>query len=178
MRIDRSCVVCILLLTFALPATAAPAASAQADQVAMLERIKDLVAASDSTRFVAPMPGSRSTVVAIDVSRDLYFYVERGAIRGSAINDFYAAYEAGDMTVAYDAFLSSAIMVLRATDYGWNGFGTPMSTGSGRDERQIPDVLFKDNGGVFSRAPEISDEDVAGYVELLQTVIQLLEERG
>jgi len=165
-------------LAFALPALAAPASSVQDDQLAMLDRIKDLLAARGETRFVAPMPGSRSTVVAIDISRALYVYLERGAIRGSAIDDFYAAYEAGDTNAAYDTFLSSAIMVLRATDYGWNGFGTPMTTGSGRDERQIPDVLFKDNGGVFSRAPEITDEDIAGYVELLQTVIQLVEERG
>jgi hypothetical protein len=155
-----------------------PAVAAQSDQPAMLERVKELVEATGSTRFVAPMPGSRSAVVAIDTSRALYFYLERGAIRGNAINDFYAAYDAGDMDAAYNVFLGNAIMILRATDYGWNGFGTPMATGSGRDERQIPDVLFKDMGGVFSRAPEISDEDIATYVELLQTVIQLLEERG
>lgn len=177
MRTGRLSVVCVLLSILVTPVAPAPA-TAQSDQMAMLERVKELVAATGSTRFVSPLPGSRSAVVAVDTSRALYFYLERGAIRGNAINDFYAAYEAGDADGAYQAFLSSAIMMLRATDYGWNGFGTPMTTGSGRDERQIPDVLFKDVGGAFSRAEEITEEDVAGYVELLQTVIQLLEERS
>lgn len=178
MRSGRSILVCLLLTVTAVSIAVMPLRAAQDDQVAMLERIKELVEASGSTRFVAPLPGSRSAVVAIDTSRALYFYLERGAIRGNAINDFYAAYDAGDMEAAYDVFLGSAIMIVRGTDYGWNGLGTPMTTGSGRDERQIPDVLFKDVGGSFARTPEITDEDVAGYVELLQTVIQILEERG
>jgi hypothetical protein len=169
----------LLLMTLAQPAlSAAPATSTFDEQMAMLEEIKGLLAATGETRFVAPLPGSRSAVVAVDVSRDLYFYLERGSIRGSAIDGFYEAYESGDTAAAYDAFISSAIMMLRATDYGWNGLGNPMTTGKGRDERQIPDVLFKDIGGAFSRTPEISAEDIAGYEELMQTVIQLLQERG
>lgn len=147
-------------------------------QVAMIVRIKELLAESGRTRFVAPMPGSRSAVVSVDTSRELYFYLERGSIRGSSIDAFYVALESGDAQAAYDAFVSNAIMILRVTDYGWNGLGVPIQTGTGRNVRDVPDVLFKDSGGAFTRVSEITAEDIAAYEELLQTVIQMLEGEG
>lgn len=156
-------------------ATPLMAQDAAGEQVALINRIKELLAESGRTRFVSPLPGSRSAVVSVDTSRDLYFYLERGSIRGSSIDGFYAAMESGDAQAAYDAFVGSAIMILRVTDYGWNGLGVPIQSGSGRDVRDVPDVLFKDVGGAFARVAEVTAEDVAAYVELLQTVIQMLE---
>jgi len=158
------------------------AASAQEDETALLKQIKELMEARGMTRFVSPMPDSRSAVVAVDVSRDLYFYLERGAIRGTGIDDFYTAMDSGDMEHAYEAFLANSIMILRVTDYGWNGLGVPMKTearGSGRDRqesREVPDALFKTVDGAFTRAQTITPEDVAGYEELLRTVLSMLQQ--
>lgn len=145
------------------------------NQTTLTNRIKALLAESGRTRLVAPLPGSRSAVVSVDTSSDLYFYLERGSIRGDSIDTFYAALESGDPQVAYDTFIGNAIIILRATDYGWNGLGIPMRSGSGRDAQDIPDVLFKDVGGSFGRAATITAEDVSTYVELLTTVISILE---
>lgn len=149
--------------------------AAQENQDVLLSRLQELIADRDEGHFVTPIPGSRSGVIAIDPTSSLYFYLERGSIRGSAINDFYAAYDSGDMETAYTAFLGSAIMTMRATDYGWNGLGNPMTTEAGTE---IDDVLFKDVGGAFSRAQEITDEDVETYVALLETVVAALEDAG
>jgi len=157
-------------------------ASAQENETALLQQIKELMEARGMTRFVSPMPDSRSAVVAVDVSRDLYFYLERGAIRGTGIDEFYAALDSGDMAHAYEAFLANSIMILRVTDYGWNGLGVPMKTearGSGRDRQQsraVPDALFKTVDGAFTRAQTITPEDVATYEELLRTVLSLLQQ--
>lgn len=165
-------VIALFVCCVAFPALAQ---DPNADQLTLIKRIKELLAENGQTRFVAPLPGSRSAVVSVDTSRELYFYLERGSIRGSSIDVFYEALASGDVQQAYDAFVSNAILILRVTDYGWNGLGVPIKTGSGRNSREIPDVLFKDVGGVFSRAAEITEEDVAVYVELLEVVLQQLQ---
>lgn len=165
----------VLAATLPLPLTAQTEA---VDQLALTTRIKELVAASGDTRFVAPLPGSRSAVVSVDTSKDLYFYLERGSLRGDSIDTFYAALDSGDTEAAYEAFLAHSIILLRATDYGWNGLGTPMQVGRGRDAREIPDVLFKDTGGTFVRTEQITAEDQEAYVGLLMVVVEILEGRS
>lgn len=137
-----------------------------------MNRIHDAIEARGGGPFVTPLPDSRSGIVAVDTSRALYFFLERGSIRGQAINDFYAAYDSGDLGAAYSEFLGNAIMMVRATDYGWNGIGVPMTTDSGSE---IQDIVFKDIGGSFARAEEITQDDVDEYVELLEIVLAALE---
>ncbi len=163
-----------LLAVASLMATlaSAPAAEAQVDQAALIAQIRDAIEARGGGHFVTPVPGSRSGIIAVDTSSSLFFFLERGSIRGSAIDEFYSAYDVGDMDGAYSAFLGNAIMMIRATDYGWNGVGVPMTTASGSE---IDDILFKDVGGTFGRAAEITDEDVAEIVGMLETVLAALE---
>lgn len=149
--------------------------AAQESQEALLTQLRELLQGQAGKHFLTPLPGSRSSIVAIDTSSSLFFFLERGAIRGSAIDDFYAAYDAGDMDAAYAAFLSSAVIMLRVTDYGVNGLGNPMVTASGNE---IKDVVFRDVGGAFARAPEVTAEDVEKYVELLRMLIAALQEGG
>ncbi len=149
-------------------------AAQDADQEALLGRIRELMEASGRTRFVTPTPGSRSVILAINVSTQLYLFLERGSIRGAAIDEFYQAHESGDMDAAFDVFRTAVIPTVRVTDYGWNGLGVMMTTDSGN---QIADVVYRDVEGVFGRAREITDQDVANYVAALETVIQALEQR-
>lgn len=150
---------------------AVPAAPQGGDQEAMLTVLRERAAAAGVTRFVTPAPGSRSVIVAVDLSLPLYLFLERGSIRGSAIDDFYRAYDSGDMEGAYEAFRSSAIPTVRVTDYGWNGLGVPFVTNQGSE---ISDILYRMVGGSFGRAPEITDEDVANYGEYVQIVSDAL----
>ncbi len=149
-------------------------AAQDADQKALLGRIRELMEASGQTRFVTPTPGSRSVILAIDVSTPLYMFLERGSIRGAAIDDFYQAHDAGDIDTAFEAFRVAVIPTVRVTDYGWNGLGVAMTTDSGN---QIADIVYRSVEGVFRRATEITDQDVANYVAALETVIQALERR-
>ncbi|NKB89275.1 MAG: hypothetical protein GKS06_13740 [Acidobacteria bacterium] len=153
------------LLVAALPVQAQ-------DLAAKTERIRELVQARGDAKFLTPAPGSRSTVISVDVSTALFFFLERGSMRGDAIQAFYDALEAGDMEAASLAFTGGAIMTQRATDYGWNGLGVPFTTDSGRE---IPDILFKAQGGAFIRAETISEEDLANYETLLDAVLAALE---
>jgi hypothetical protein len=159
-----------VVLTGLLFATA-PEAQAQ-DLAAKTARVRELVGETGQTRFVTPAPGSRSTVLAVDTSTALFFFLERGSVRGTVINEFYAALDAGDMEGAYQIFNGNSIITVRATDYGWNGLGVPFVAASGNE---IADVLFKDMGGTFRRAESISAEDLAMYEELLDAVIAALE---
>lgn len=161
------------LLALAIAPTVHGQEAAQTEQEALITQIRDAVEARGGGHFVTPMPNSRSGIIAVDTSSSLYFFLERGSIRGSAIDDFYAAYEGGDMDGAYSAFLGSAIMIVRATDYGWNGIGVPMTTSAGAE---ISDILFKDVGGQFSRAAEITPDDIDAYVEMLETVLAALQQ--
>jgi hypothetical protein len=150
---------------------AAQTAEAQ-DLAAKTLRVRELVQAQGHDKYLVPSPGSRSTVISVDVSTELFFFLGRGSIRGPAVQTFYDAVEANDMEAASQAFTANAIMTMRATDYGWNGLGVPMVTESGRE---IGDILFKDQGGTFVRAEVISDEDLAAYEEMLDAVLASLE---
>lgn len=151
------------------------AAAQDADSEAKLQRIQELAAARGETHIVTPLPGSRSVVIAADTSTPLFFFLERGSIRGTAIDEFYAALESGDMEAAYDGFLRNSIMTMRVTDYGWNGLGEPMVTESGSE---IHDIVFRDVDGAFSRVAEFTEEDQANYQELLDAILAALEESG
>lgn len=147
-------------------------ANAQEGQAALAERVRELVGATGSEVFVTPAPGSRSTIIVVDTSVSLFLFLSRGSIRGNAIDEFYAALNSGDMSAAQRSFNTHAIMTLRATDYGWNGLGNPFTTASGAE---ISDIVFKDVGGTFARAPEVSQEDIDTFGGLLQAVIDALE---
>lgn len=152
----------------------APAVAAQdAGSEAKLERIRELMEVREQTRLVTPLPGSRSVIVVADISTPLFFFLERGSIRGSAIDQFYEAYESGDAEAAYGSFLRNSIMTLRITDYGWNGLGEPMVTEAGSE---IQDNLFRNVEGVFARVSEITEEDRASYQELLDALLTVLED--
>jgi len=111
-------------------------------------------------------------LVAIDVTAPMYVYLERGSIRGSAIDTFYKAYDAGDMAAAYQAFRSAAVPTARVTDYGWNGLGVPWITDEGAE---IGDILYRSVNGVFARAPEITAKDIGNYIAALHILVDALE---
>lgn len=169
MKNVRNAVVAGLVL--AVTIAPAPSAAAQ-DLETRTQRVKELVEATGSTVFVTPAPGSRSTILAVDVSTSLFFFLERGSLRGDSTQAFYDAYEAGDMATAYEVFSANALMTVRATDYGWNGFGVPMTAASGNE---VADILFKNMEGTFRRAAEITAEDLASYEEMLDAVLAALE---
>ncbi len=169
-RLRHRIVVAALVATVGLGPSVV--ADAQEDQAALAERIRELVQGTGGEVFVTPAPGSRSTILVVDTSVSLFLFLSRGSIRGNAIDDFYQALNSGDMTAAQRAFNTHAIMTLRATDYGWNGLGEAYMTSSGTE---VSDILFKDVGGIFARAEEISSEDIDAYGELLRAVIAALE---
>jgi hypothetical protein len=142
------------------------------DLEAKTVRVRELVQATGQDKFLIPAPGSRSTVISVDVSTALFFFLERGSMRGDAVQTFYDALASGDMEAASHVFTGSAIMTMRATDYGWNGLGVPLTTSSGNE---INDILFKDMGGTFRRTETIDAEDLARYEEMLDAVLAALE---
>lgn len=164
---------CALAIAAILSLAGSDARAQEDDQLTMIEQIKETIASRGGGPYLTPVPGSRSNIIAIDASSSLYFFLERGSIRGSAISEFYEVYESGDMEAAYSVFLGNAILLQRVTDYGWNGLGVPMTTDAGSE---INDVLFKDVGGAFSRATEISDEDLENYIALLRAILSSLEQ--
>ncbi len=151
--------------------TAVPSAEAQ-DLATKTERVRELAQAQGHGKFLIPAPGSRSTVISVDVSTALFFFLGRGSIRGAAVQTFYDALEGGDMEAASLVFTANALMTFRATDYGWNGLGTPFVTESGAE---INDILFKDQGGSFVRVEAISPEDLTNYETMLDAVVVALE---
>ncbi len=169
-RLWRGGVAVAVLATVGLGPSAA--ADAQEDQVALVERVRELVGATGEAVFVMPAPGSRSTIIVVDTSVSLFLFLSRGSIRGSAIDEFYQALNSGDMAAAERAFNTHAIMTLRVTDYGWNGLGNAFVTNSGAE---VNDMVFKDVGGVFTRAEEVSQEDIDAFGDLLRAVINALE---
>lgn len=154
---------CLLSATLLAPAMVVAAQGGAADTVA---RVQQLFEQSDVKRVVAPAPGSRSIIVAIDGSSPLYLFLERGSIRGGAIDTFYEQYEAGDYAAAYQTFVQNSTIVLRASDYGWNGLGNPLTTESGA---QVEDMFYKVSGGMFQMA-EVTEEDVSQYEQMLEEV--------
>lgn len=149
----------------------APQAEAQS-LGAKAQRVRELVQARGDVHYLIPAPGSRSTVISVDVSTGLFFFLERGSIRGPAVQSFYDAIEAGDMETAQRVFTANAHLSVRATDYGWNGLGVPWIATNGAE---IDDILFKDVGGTFRRAVEITDEDLISYEGMLDAVLAALE---
>lgn len=150
---------------------AVPGAEAQ-DLGTKAQRIRELVQARGHSHYLMPAPGSRSTVISVDVSTGLFFFLERGSIRGPAVQSFYEALEAGDLEAADRVFTANAILTVRATDYGWNGLGVPWIADSGAE---INDLLFKDMGGTFRRADEITDDDLTYYEGMLDALLAALE---
>ena len=149
----------------------APQAEAQS-LGAKAQRVRELVQARGDAHYLVPAPGSRSTVISDDVSTGLFFFLERGSIRGPAVQSFYEAIEAGDMEAAERVFTANANLTVRATDYGWNGLGVPWIATNGAE---IDDILFKDIGGTFRRVVEITDEDLISYEGMLDAVLAALE---
>lgn len=149
----------------------APQAEAQS-LGAKAQRVRELVQARGDAHYLIPAPGSRSTVISVDVSTGLFFFLERGSIRGPAVQSFYEAIEAGDMEAAERVFTANANLTVRATDYGWNGLGVPWIATNGAE---IDDILFKDIGGTFRRVVEITDEDLISYEGMLDAVLAALE---
>lgn len=150
----------------------APQAEAQS-LGAKAQRVRELVQARGDANYLIPAPGSRSTVISVDVSTGLFFFLEHGSIRGPAVQSFYEAIEAGDMEAAERVFTANAILTVRATDYGWNGLGVPWIATNGAE---INDILYnKDMGGMFRRADEITDEDLISYEGMLDAVLAALE---
>lgn len=163
------------LLAVVLAAVLVPPrpAAGQGDIPEVLSRVRDLFAVSAAKRIVRPVPGSRSVILAADGTAELYLYLERGSIRGQAINEFYERYEAGDLEGAYDVFTRNSLVVLRISDYGWNGLGVPLVTETGVE---IEDVFFRVERGAFRQA-EVTPEDRDNYQALLrEVVIPALEE--
>lgn len=142
------------------------------DLGAKAQHVRELVQALGHSHYLVPAPGSRSIVISVDVSTNLFFFLERGSIRGAAAQSFHDAIAADDMAAAEQLFTAHAILTMRATDYGWNGLGVPWVTDSGAE---IDDILFKDMGGTFRRADEITDEDLTNYEGMLDAVLAALE---
>jgi len=161
----------VAVASFGCLFVAASPAEAQ-DLAAKTRRVRELAQAQGHSRVLVPEPGSRSSVIAVDVGTGLFFFLERGSIRGPAVQRFYDALEAGDMAAASLIFTGNAMMTMRATDYGWNGLGTPWIADSGTE---IDDILFKAMGGTFRRADSITDEDLTNYEGMLDAVLAALE---
>lgn len=133
----------------------------------LVQRVQKLFDASERGRVVAPAPGSRSIIVAVDGSSPMYLYLERGSIRGNAIDTFYDQYESGELDAAYQTFLQNSTIVMRMSDYGWNGLGNPMVTEEGTE---IDDVFYTVTEGRFQMT-EPSQEDVEQVEEMLETIV-------
>ena len=139
------------------------------DAQALLGRLRELLAATETKVVIVPFPNSRSRILKADGSSDFFLYVERGNLRGTAEMDaFYAALDAGDMAAADDVFTRHSLPSLRASDYGWNGLGVPMERTDGGG--QIQDNLYKNVGGVLGRA-DITPEDAETFLEYVETIL-------
>lgn len=174
-ELAASLVLALVLVPFASPGATGqePEATGQEPETtsqepnATLSRARDLFAARESKRVVTPVPGSRSIVVAFDGSSDFYLYVERGSIRGNAIDTFYEQLEAGQTDEAYNTFVQNSVVTMRVSDYGWNGLGRSLTTESGSE---IADVYYTVTEGIFQRV-DPSDEEKATYQELIHDVL-------
>ena len=145
------------------------------DAGAVLQRVNELFEATGLTRALTPMPGSRSVVFTAEASAVMFLFVERGSLRGNAIDTFYSELEAGDVEAAYTTFNRNSIVSMRATDYGWNGLGQPLATESGTE---VQDILYRVEESVFRRV-DVTAEDADEYLGLLRDVlIPWLEAQG
>ena len=135
----------------------------------VIARFKELLSATESKRVVAPFPNSRSRILTADGSSDFFLYLERGNLRGQeTIDAFYEKLNSGDINGAYETFIQNSLVVMRASDYGWNGLGIPMTTESGSE---INDVYFKVVEGMFKKVENITAADSAEYIELIRTIL-------
>jgi len=151
-------------------ATTALAGDGQQDAQALISRLQELLAATETKVIIVPFPGSRSRILKADGSSDYFLYLERGNLRGTdEVNQFYGMLEAGDMAGANDMFTRHSLVSMRISDYGWNGLGEPMMREDGSGE-SIKDRFYKNTEGVFGPA-EPDDEDVATYLEYIETIL-------
>ncbi len=141
----------------------------QRDAEALLGRLRDLLAATETKVVIVPFPNSRSRILKADGNADFFLYVERGNLRGTEQMDaFYAALDAGDTAGADDIFTRHSLVSMRASDYGWNGLGVPLERPDGSG--QIEDRLYKTMGGVFGKA-DITPEDSETFLEYIETIL-------
>ena len=137
---------------------------------AILGRLKELLAATETKVIVVPFPDSRSRILKADGTSDFFLFLERGNLRGmEPMSSFYAALESGDMELAVELFSQNSLTSLRASDYGWNGLGVPMerSDGSG----QIEDRLYKTMEGAPFGQVDITPEDTQTFLEYIETIL-------
>ena len=147
----------------------AAADDGQQDAEAIVARLQELLAATDTKIFIVPFPDSRSRILKADGRSDFFLYIERGNLRGTdEMAAFYAALESGDITAADEVFTRHSVVSLRASDYGWNGLGVPMDRMDGSG--QIQDRLYKNNAGLFGPA-DITSEDSDTYLEYIHTIL-------
>jgi hypothetical protein len=157
----------VVSLTGGMPARAT---GGQQDAEALLGRLRELLQATETKVLLVPFPNSRSRILKADGSSEFFLYLERGNLRGSdTIDEFYAALDAHDMSAANDVFTRHSLVSLRISDYGWNGLGVPMERSDGSGE-SIKDRYYENSEGLFGPA-EPSEEDVATYLEYIETIL-------
>ena len=148
---------------------AAVADDGQQDAEALLGRLRELLAATETKVVIVPFPNSRSRILMADGGSDFFLYVERANLRGTEQMDaFYAALDAGDTAGAADVFTRHSMVSMRASDYGWNGLGVPMERADGGG--QIEDRLYKTADGVFGKV-DITPEDAEMFLEYVETIL-------
>jgi len=149
---------------------ALPAGNGEQDQEAIVKRLQELLAATESKMIIVPFPNSRSRILKADGNADYFLYLERGNLRGNdQMNEFHALLEAGDMAGANDIFTRHSLVSLRISDFGWNGLGVPMLRDDGSGE-SIEDRLYKNNEGMFGPA-QPTQEDIDTYIEYIETIL-------
>ena len=137
---------------------------------AILGRLKELLAATETKVIVVPFPDSRSRILKADGTSDFFLFLERGNLRGmEPMSQFYAALESGDMELAVELFSQNSLTSLRASDYGWNGLGVPMERTDGSG--QIQDRLYKTMEGVPFGQVDITPEDTQTFLEYIETIL-------
>ena len=160
-RLTACCVLLLVVLWNPQPATA------QDEIEELLDQVEDLFDDTELELLVTPIPRSRSVILVVNGASDFFLYLERGSIRGDAIDTFYQQLEAGETDAAYSTFQQHSLVSVRISDYGWNGLGVPMITPTGNE---IGDVYFRVVEGVFRQA-EITDEAKQDYVVMLRDVL-------
>lgn len=162
----------IVVLVMLSVLTGAPvrAAGGQHDAEAVVARLHELLAATDTKMIIVPFPNSRSRILKADGRSDFFLYIERGALRGNEqLNDFHTKLAAGDIAGADDVFTRHSLVSLRISDYGWNGLGVPLARDDGSGEF-IQDRLYKNMEGVFGPS-DPDEEDIATYLEYIETIL-------
>jgi hypothetical protein len=162
-------VVAIVLVPF-VGGVNAVADNGQQEAEAIIGRLKELLAATETKVIVVPFPDSRSRVLKADGSSDFFLFIERGNLRGmEPMNSFYAALESGDMAIATEIFTQNSMVSMRASDYGWNGLGVPMERMDGSG--QIQDRLYKTKEGAPFGQVDITPEDTQTFLEYVETIL-------